>query len=259
MTTYQHPHVPESVLINGLAYRPVSLLRRTMVSLNVLYECTGQPGYVLKIGTFSSALTWLFWPLLVYMAWREQRIHRRIEGVPGIPAPGPRYGWRGYFHEYIPGQTLENWPRSQPLPEYFFARLATIVAALHELRVFYGDLDRKANIIVGDDGQPWLLDYQSCLAFRRPDHWWGRHTDRLFRRLQQEDEYHLLKHRRCYGDPLSPADLQMLERSRLSHWWRILILRPLRRLRRLFSARRTKTGLDRSMVDSAPSQRDPAH
>lgn len=247
---------PETLQVGDRAYRPTGVLHRTPTSVNVLYRADGGPLYVLKITCFPSLLTWLLWPLAVYMSWREHRIHRRLEGVPGIPGCGPRVGWRGYSHEFIPGRTLDRLPRGGTLPEGFFRELATLLEALHARGIFYADLDRKANIIIGEDGRPWLIDYQSCLVFTQPRGIWSRTMWRVFERIRQEDHYHLLKHRRCFGDPLTAEELAGLERSGLALWWRRFVLRPWRRVRRLFRARRTKIDPDRSIVSLPETQRE---
>ena len=231
---------PDPFRIDGRDYRPAGILHRTAVSENMRYTCAGHPDFVLKISRFPGVLTWLLWPLLVYMSWREHRIHKRIEGVRGIPPQGPRHGLRGYSHEYIPGVTLETKPRGTRLPAGFFRELGVIIRALHDRGVFYADLDRKANIIVADDGRPWLIDYQASMTFRGPGSPWGRITHALFRRLQREDEYHLLKHRRCYGDPLTDAEQELLRRHRESRRWPGHFRRILRRVRRGIGLRRTQ-------------------
>ncbi len=251
---------PDPFRIDGRDYRPAGILHRTVLSENMRYACVGQPDYVLKISRFPGMLNWLLWPLLVYMSWREHRIHRRIEGIAGIPRQGPRHGWRGYSHAYVPGVTLETKPRGTRLPEHFFRELARIIHAVHARRVFYADLDRKANIIVGEDGKPWLIDFQASMAFRDPHTLLGKLTGPLFRHLQHEDIYHLLKHRHCYGDSLSETECLQLRRSRFGHWWRTYIRLPLRQVRSWAGLRRTRkldSGQDAAIMPQSPQ--DVAH
>ncbi len=250
---------PDPFRIDGRDYRPAGVLHRTFVSENVRYRCAGHPDFVLKISRFPGLLTWLLWPLLVYMSWREDRIHRRLEGIAGIPRRGPRQGLRGYSHEYVPGATLESYPRGTRLPDRFFVELAGIIAQIHARGVFYADLDRKANIIVAEDGKPWLIDYQASMAFRGRGSPGGRLTDRLFRRLAREDLYHLLKHRRCYGDHLTDEEELQLERTGFGRCWRRYVRLPLRSLRNLLGLRRTHkadTRPKQMLMDETP--RDPA-
>jgi hypothetical protein len=164
--------------------------------------------------------------LLIPMSWlgrilarREADQMRRLADVANIPADcGPvrsdgRILDNAVAHEYAPGKPLRF---GATMPEAF-QELHAVVTTMHDRGVAYVDLHKAENIIVGDDGRPYLIDFQIC--FRIPDGWWGRRwlVKRLFRVLTNADLYHLEKHR------LSPL------RCKLSHesfraavnrpWW----------------------------------------
>ena len=64
--------------------------------------------------------------------------------------------------------------------------------AIHDCNVCYVDMNKRGNILLGDDGRPYLIDFQISLYFKR--HWSGfiKHA------VQREDRYHLLKHKRRF-------------------------------------------------------------
>jgi len=86
-------------------------------------------------------------------------------------------------------------------------------------------------VLVGDDGQPYLFDFQ--IAWRgggRAGHALGRWW---LARLQREDRYHVLKHMRRFASELmTPAELASVrQRSGLIRVHRVLN-RPYRMVRR---------------------------
>jgi hypothetical protein len=71
-------------------------------------------------------------------------------------------------------------------------------------------MNKSTNILLGDDGRPYLIDFQiSCDLHEWGDwfftRWW-------LRRFQREDWYHLLKHkRRLRPDELTAHEKRAVE------------------------------------------------
>jgi hypothetical protein len=95
------------------------------------------------------------------------------------------------------------------------------------------DLEKPANVLVGDDGRPYLLDFQiswpwplGWLIHTRPARW-------LCRRLQQGDIYHLRKlQRRFRPDQMTARELADSYRRPWPVRVYTFLTRPLTRLRR---------------------------
>ncbi len=159
-------------------------------------------------------------PLLIFPAgWLGRRLARKevglmqlMAGVEGLPR------WAGEVvvdgqaqpnaaaHEWIAGRPFRT---GEPVDDAFFPRLRAIVAALHEQGIAYVDLGKAENILIGDDGRPYLIDFQ--LPFR-PRKWWP--VGWWLRALQASDRYHVLKHwSRARPDQLTPEELD-LDRQR---------------------------------------------
>jgi hypothetical protein len=79
------------------------------------------------------------------------------------------------------------------LPEAFSVELHAAFAEVHRRQMAYVDLHKRENILVGDDGRPYLIDFQvSWMLSQKTDmiqRW-------LLEQLQWLDCYHLRKHER---------------------------------------------------------------
>lgn len=159
-------------------------------------------------------------PLIVLPAgWLGRRLARKevalmqlmadVEGLPRWPGEVVVDGqvWpNAAAHDWIAGRPMRA---GEALADDFFPRLRAIIAALHSRGIAYVDLGKAENILIGDDGRPYLIDFQ--LPFRPrpwlPVGWW-------LRALQASDRYHVLKHwSRSRPDQLTPEELD-LDRQR---------------------------------------------
>jgi hypothetical protein len=129
---------------------------------------------------------------------RERAALRALAGCPqvprlldaGAPVGGPMGGGGG-------GDTLlRSWCAGEPLwsvgtlPADFFAALRALVELLHARGVCHNDLHKENNILVGEDGRPWLIDFQLASVSRR--------RGRAFAQRCREDLRQVEKHRRRY-------------------------------------------------------------
>jgi hypothetical protein len=139
-------------------------------------------------------------------------------------------GETGFMHAFVPGHPLG---RRESVGDAFFDELFALVRALHARHIAYVDLNKRQNILVGDDGRPYLIDFQISLLLP-PAGWQRWRLARwLLARFQQADCYHCLKHKRRLRPDQLTADEQRAV-ARLSPWIRLhrWIARPLTRFRR---------------------------
>ena len=167
-----------------------------------------------------------------FLGRREVKLYAAVHDLPGVPRLIGTIGQTGFLHAFVPGHPLE---RYEAVTDTFFDQLVTLVQVLHRRHIAYVDLNKRQNILHGDDGRPYLIDFQ--ISLRLPPVGWRRvAAARWFlRRFQQGDYYHCLKHkRRLRPDLLTPAEKQIVER--VGFWIRLhrLIARPLTQLRRRF-------------------------
>lgn len=162
---------------------------------------------------------------------REVRIYRKLADLPNVPAVLDVVGETGFLHAYIEGRPLE---RGKTVPDGFFAQLERLLLELHRRGIAYVDTNKPQNILLGDDGRPYLIDFQIS---------WDCGPRWLLRRLQKEDLYHLRKHwRRMRPDELSPEALAAARR--VGMWVRVhrVLTWPYFRVRRFLFRRLERDG-----------------
>ncbi|MGN6547554.1 MAG: hypothetical protein ACTHK7_21050 [Aureliella sp.] len=181
------------------------------------------------------------------LARREQYFLKTLAGICGIPrvfdhviADGQTCD-NAVAHEFIPGTPLSL---AQNLPSDFFDNVETLLGQLHSRRIAYVDLHKQENVIVGDDGHPYLIDFQVSMQFR------SRLAAPLFNALRDGDLFNADKHRWIHRQP--PASMK----SRPRPWW-LSVHRsfavPLRGLRRrLLVAIGVRRGKGCSSTEAAP-------
>jgi hypothetical protein len=177
---------------------------------------------------------------------REAAMLRRLADLPNVPRWSGEVRVNGRVlpnavaHDYIPGHPLGDRER---VNDRFFPKLRTLLAAMHHCGVAYIDLHKRENILVGDDGEPYLIDFQIGLALA--DWWPANHEviEAVVRLAQQNDVYHLAKHvARCRPDQAAAGATDLPWSIRLHRF----VGQPLRTLRRRLLVRAgVRTGLGR--------------
>ncbi|HUO67940.1 MAG TPA: phosphotransferase [Gammaproteobacteria bacterium] len=180
-------------------------------------------------------------PLYRHLLRREHAVYEQLAGVPGVPRT---YGLIDGEHlalEYIAGPSLRAHERELADRPAFFAALLETLRAMHAAGVAHADLKRKANVIVGPNERPWLIDFG--IAARRGKSALGR---AWFEHQVQADYNAWIKLK--YGrrvepaeaaDVLSPEDAALyrplwterIARAIRVPWQAITLRRPRRRWR----------------------------
>jgi hypothetical protein len=159
---------------------------------------------------------------------REVAFYQHLAGLPCVPALLGRVSDTAYLRAFVPGRPLADGP---PLPAGFWARLDGAMRAVHDRGVAYVDSNKAENVLIGEDGRPYLIDFQ--IAWRcglgtdhALGHWW-------LARLQCEDLYHVLKHKRRFAhESMTPAELENVRRRSLLIRFHRAIHHPYRMVRR---------------------------
>ncbi|MBF0516238.1 MAG: hypothetical protein HQK97_03830 [Nitrospirae bacterium] len=232
LRTVMDKQYPSQVEINGDVMSFEKVLKEDFFSVNVLYRNSGGVRYVLKLSDFRFILGVLLRPLAVFFSRREYDIYKRVNGIEGIPPLGPRFGLRGYLHHFAEGTTLHEFKGQ--LPEDFFDALRAIIDQIHQRRIFYLDLNKLGNIIVGQDMRPYLIDFQVSIYFRPLPGFLGRITNSILQSLIREDIYHIYKHKKRFQPQLmTPEELSLAIRTGFNSWYNRLWGAPYRKIKRL--------------------------
>jgi len=121
----------------------------------------------------------------------EERAYARLAGVRGIPACYGRPVRDVLELEHIPSRPLSAFKAGAVSPAVF-EKLERIVAAMHARGVANGDVHRS-NVLMGDDGEVYLIDFAHSLAARDP-----RQPGLAVRLLMQLDLYALARMKARY-------------------------------------------------------------
>jgi hypothetical protein len=229
--------LPREFDANGTTYRFLKLFKHDFFAATGLYErATGGTGplAVLKIQRTYPLLGLPMQWLGRKVANQEIRIYEALQGVVGVPRFLARVGATGFAHEFIPGEDLHA---SLPLTPAFFEQLEKLFADLHERHIAYVDSNKRENILYGEDGKPWLIDFQISFQLKKGerDNFLAKW---LFRRFVQADAYHFYKHKtRLLPQACSAEDFARARRRGMLHQLHRWVARPLIVVRRKFLSR----------------------
>ncbi len=156
----------------------------------------------------------LRWTLGLWLIDKEWKIYARLKGLKGVPQPIERIDRFAFAMEYISGKPVG---RDDKLPSTFFSDLESVLRGVHSRGVVHLDLRHKGNILISDQGAPFLIDFNSSFSFKV-----GGVLYRLFFPLLRWVDYGgLLKLKeRVSPSSMSPEELDFLKRfNRLRRFW----------------------------------------
>lgn len=225
---------PPGVEIDGRVYTFERGLKHDFFAATALYAC-GAGKIVLKIGRRAHFLGVPLGWIGRFLARHEAHLYRRFADLEVVPRFVGMWGDDAIAHEYVAGHVLR---KNERVADDYFARLRRALEVMHSRDVAYVDLEKCENVLVGDDGRPYLFDFQISWFLPRK---YGGHLPParwLLNWLQQGDLYHLRKlQRRTRPDQLTEAELAESYRRPFHvhlHGW---LTRPLQRARRAVLAR----------------------
>jgi hypothetical protein len=222
---------PAQVEVGGNQYHLIEIYKHDSWAATARYENSTR-SIVCKFNRrqsiFGVPMAWLGRRL----AHRESRALRKLAGLPGIPVGLGSVSVDGLVQpnavarEYVAGRPLHSKDRPN---DCFFAKLRQLIDAIHARNIAYVDLHKRENVLVGDDGEPWLIDFQVHYALRG-DKLRHRLFTPVLRALQKSDRYHWAKHVQTNR----PDQFLLLPGARRPWWIRAhrVMAVPLRKLRR---------------------------
>jgi hypothetical protein len=151
-----------------------------------------------------------------------------LKGLPslaGAPSSEGQLLKNGVAREYIEGHPLGN---REAVNDSFYPALSTLLSAMHQRNVVYVDLHKRENILVNEQGEPCLIDFQISLAWPR---WLP--AGPLFALMRRSDIYHLMKHwARSRPDQCGIDEVALRRQIPWPIRAHRLVARPIRELRR---------------------------
>ncbi len=244
---------PGQVEIDGETYRLARVVKHDSWAATAFYEGSGRT-VVCKFNRRQRVgpipMRWLG----RLLARREAAALGRLAGLPGIPPlRGPvsvagRALPHAVAHDFIAGRPLARYDR---ISAEAFDAFRQLLAEVHRRDVAYVDLHKRENILVGDDGRLYLLDFQ--ISFCLKDRWPANSGPMrlILWLLQRSDAYHAAKH---IGRCTAGACRQRPSRP----WWIRLhraVARPFRACRRrLLVALAVRAGRGRVETEHFPEE-----
>jgi len=221
--------LPPNVEMDGTTYRLEKKFKHSFMAAVGKYAGGGDQivcKWHRRAGFFGLPLGWLGRLSAAYESFVLQQVDD-LQGVPrfrGCPDP-----WC-VAHDFVPGKPLH---RNSQVNDEFFPRFLNLLRGIHDRGIAYVDLEKARNILRGDDGNPYLIDFQT--AFYVPAKFFGETT--LFRfvrgRLQRADMYHAMKHyRRVRPDRLTAEEIAQTRQKPVSVRLGNALVAPYKKVRR---------------------------
>jgi RIO-like serine/threonine protein kinase len=203
--------LPPQIEIGGKRYIHLKTHKHDFWAVTGFYEDEHDERVVLKMGRVDPfaglPLKWIG----RWLCRREVRFYKALSDLGNVPEFLGFFEETGFVHRYTPGRPLE---KGKPVPDGYFAQLQDLMREIHRRNIAYVDANKPENILLGDDGRPHLIDFQISWDLHELGNWW---LNRLWlRRLQHEDLYHILKHkRRMRPDEMTPEEQQAAQKRSL--------------------------------------------
>lgn len=99
-----------------------------------------------------------------FLVWREGRALRRLHGLEGIPRFYGSVQGLALIMDAVPGRAVEGLEHEAPLPGSFFEKLRALVNTFHDRGIAHCDLKRAPNILLGQDGAPYIVDWSAAIS-----------------------------------------------------------------------------------------------
>ena len=230
--------LPPTVELRGKAYHLVQDVKHDFFAATGFYESDDGQRIVLKAGRnhdfLGIPLTWLG----RWLRDREMRFYHRLRDLPNIPNIVGTFGETGFLLEFVRGTPLR---KDTAVPDRFFFEVRKLIEQIHARDIAYVDMNKKANLIIGEDRRPHLVDFQiSWDLCGLGDNFITR---RILRWLQREDLYHIAKHHgRFRPDELSPEQIEAGRRRSILIRLHRFIFKPWFGIRRRTWKRLRETG-----------------
>lgn len=182
-----------------------------------------------KIGVFTRRVS-------EHFIQHEYKIYQRLEDIAGIPKCYGLSDDGSLILEYIDGSSYREKEYILENRDQFFIDLLALILSIHKAGVSHGDLKRKDNILIGENDQPYLIDFGTAMSLNSKNKFIKRW---LYNFSKQTDLNAWIKHKysRQY-DQITEDDLAYYSSSKLDKlirltrkFWRTLTLRRFRKKR----------------------------
>ena len=173
------------------------------------------------------------------MLSREARVYALLQNVRGVPHSPGFIDDRWLLLEFVEGPSFKAVRKTMANRDEFLDGLRKVITAFHAAGVAHGDLKRKDNILVGEGGRPFVIDFGTAVTRD------GSLLDRLlFATVMRIDRNSWIKAKyRFEVDAIDPADRDWYQPTfaergfrQLRRFWRTITFRQARNRRKKLKA-----------------------
>jgi serine/threonine protein kinase len=93
---------------------------------------------------------------------REFGAMRNLIGVNGVPQIAGRIDKYALAMEHVSGTSLEHVSQGV-LTNEFYTKLRSVIDEMHSRGIAHCDLRSRGNVMLGDDGNPYVVDFAACV------------------------------------------------------------------------------------------------
>ncbi|MBI3834446.1 MAG: hypothetical protein HY287_08975 [Planctomycetes bacterium] len=229
LTALGRKPIPNDLWIGGRSFILRRVFKNDFFAATAMYECNGDRVLV-KIQREAPFLGLpLAWVGRI-LANREWAALMRLQELEAVPNAVARLSPSRFARQFIEGHAMQSGER---VADDFHTHLRNAVAEMHRRGMAYVDLEKCENVLVGDDGRPYLMDFQIAWYWpaRRGGELWLMRAVRSW--LQRGDLYHLRKlQRRTRPDQLTADELAASYRKPWFVRWHRTLTYPFTYVRR---------------------------
>ena len=99
-----------------------------------------------------------------FLVWREKKAYRSLKGIRGVPRLYGVIGGLALIMEEVDGKSVEGMEKEKRLSEAFFEDLKALIDHVHRRGLAHCDLKRAPNTLLGNDGQPYIVDWSAAIS-----------------------------------------------------------------------------------------------
>ncbi|MGD9107482.1 MAG: hypothetical protein PVH55_03720 [Desulfobacterales bacterium] len=145
-----------------------------------------------------------------FLIWREHQAYKQLKGLKGIPTYYGVIDGLALLLEEIPSRPLKKHNKNIKLSDTFFDDLKNIVDSFHKKGLAHCDLKNGANVLVGHDGRPYIVDWSASISKKEcrlfP-------LNRIYLRFVLDDDFAIIKLKMRYA----PETLTLEEKTQYAH------------------------------------------
>jgi RIO-like serine/threonine protein kinase len=101
-----------------------------------------------------------------FLIWRESKAYRRLRGLEGTATFYRAIDGLALVIEEVSGKNMEELEKGERLPEDFFEELRALAGRIHRRGLAHCDLKRAPNILLGNNGKPYVVDWSASISQR---------------------------------------------------------------------------------------------